>query len=53
MPTAPTDRKLPEPDVEIDPPPILGSWRNMYTFVLVLHFFLLLAFYFISRAYTY
>lgn len=36
----------------MDEPPILGSWRNMYLVVLVLHFILLVAFYLFSRAYT-
>ena len=40
------------PDDEIDDPPVLGSWRNMYIVVLVLHLLLLLGFYFFSRAYT-
>ena len=53
MPSPPLDRSLAESDVEIDPPPILGSWRNMYLFVLALHALLILAFYFISRVYTY
>ncbi|WP_420459780.1 hypothetical protein [Neolewinella sp.] len=39
-----------EPDQ--DEPPILGSWRNMYLVVLLLHLCLLIAFYLFSRAYT-
>ena len=38
--------------VEDDTPPVLGSWRRVYTVVLVLHLLLILAFYFFSRAYT-
>ena len=37
---------------EDDTPPVLGSWRNVYAVVLVLHLLLILAFYFFSRAYT-
>ena len=43
---------IPEAEIEIDDPPILGSWRNMYLFVLILHLMLLIAFYLFSRAYT-
>lgn len=43
----------PDEDLEIDDPPILGNWRNMYLFVLVLHVLLIIVFYLISRAYTY
>ena len=39
-------------ELDQDEPPILGSWRNMYLVVLVLHLCLLIAFYLISRAYT-
>ena len=35
-----------------DAPPILGSWRAIYIFVLVLHLALILAFYAFSRAYA-
>ncbi len=37
---------------ENDEPPVLGSWKNFYTVVLVLHLMLLIAFYLFSRAYT-
>ncbi|MEM1359774.1 MAG: hypothetical protein AAGF89_16335 [Bacteroidota bacterium] len=41
---------------QIDPddetPPILGSWSNIYTFVLVLHVLLIIMFYLFSRAYA-
>lgn len=33
-------------------PPILGSWRNIYAFVLVLHFLLIVAFYLFSAAHA-
>ena len=39
-------------ELDQDEPPILGSWRNMYLVVLLLHLCLLIAFYLISRAYT-
>ncbi|WP_168797471.1 hypothetical protein [Neolewinella litorea] len=45
---APVDEEL-----EIDDPPILGNWRNMYLVVLILHVLLIIAFYLISRTYTY
>ncbi len=39
-------------ELEADDPPVLGSWRNIYIVVLVLHLLLLVAFYLFSRAYT-
>ena len=39
-------------ELEVEDPPILGNWKNMYTVVLVLHTLLIIAFYLISRAYT-
>ncbi len=42
-----------EEPLEIDDPPILGNWKNMYLVVLVLHSVLIICFYLISRAYTY
>ncbi|MEO0734459.1 MAG: hypothetical protein AAFZ52_16600 [Bacteroidota bacterium] len=39
-------------DPEDDIPPILGSWTNIYTFVLVLHVLLLISFYLFSKAYA-
>lgn len=43
-----------EADEAQDPenPPVLGTWTNVYTFVLVLHFVLIIAFYLFSRAYA-
>ena len=41
----------PEPIAD-EAPPVLGSWPAVYTFVLVLHVLLILAFYFFSRAYA-
>jgi len=35
-----------------DEPPVLGSWRNIYTFVLALHVVLIILFYLFSRAYA-
>jgi len=41
---------------QIDPddetPPVLGSWRNIYAVVLVLHILLIILFYFFSLAYA-
>jgi len=33
-------------------PPILGSWKNIYTVVLVLHVVLIILFYLFSNAYA-
>ncbi len=33
-------------------PPVLGSWRNLYAFVLVLHVLLIVLFYLFSQAYA-
>jgi hypothetical protein len=41
----------PLPDQE-PPPPILGSWRNMYIFVLVLHAVIIFLFYLFTHAYA-
>ncbi|MEL6143081.1 MAG: hypothetical protein AAFQ37_02055 [Bacteroidota bacterium] len=35
-----------------EPAPILGSWRNLYTFVLALHALIIILFYLFSRAYA-
>jgi hypothetical protein len=35
-----------------EPPPILGSWRRIYWFVLCYLALLILAFYFFSRAFA-
>lgn len=43
---------LPPPDNGPDESPILGSWRNMYIFVLVLHALIILLFYLFTRAYS-
>lgn len=40
------------PDPESEAAPILGSWRNIYAFVLLLHALLILFFYLFSRAYA-
>jgi len=42
------------PPTETTPeePPILGSWQNMYTFVLVAHVVLIFLFYLFSNAYA-
>lgn len=39
-------------DLDPDDPPVLGSWKNIYTVVLLLHLALLIAFYIFSRVYT-
>ncbi|MCB0637883.1 MAG: hypothetical protein KDC54_14745 [Lewinella sp.] len=41
----------PLPDQE-PPPPILGSWTNMYIFVLVLHAVIIFLFYLFTHAYA-
>lgn len=33
-------------------PPVLGSWQNIYTVVLVLHVVLIILFYLFSNAYA-
>ncbi|MEM9836961.1 MAG: hypothetical protein AAF828_10685 [Bacteroidota bacterium] len=35
-----------------DPPPVLGSWRNIYGFVLALHAVIIFLFYLFSQAYA-
>ena len=35
-----------------DAPPVMGSWRNVYLFVLVLHVALIVFFYLFSQAYA-
>jgi len=35
-----------------DQPPIMGTWNKLYTFVLVLHIFLILVVYLLSIKYT-
>jgi uncharacterized integral membrane protein len=48
----------PQNDQEIDPepglkgPPVLGSWKNVYWFVLVLHAIIIILFYLFSQAYA-
>jgi len=37
---------------EDEPPPLLGSWRNVYIFVLCYLALLILGFYWFSRAFT-
>ncbi len=39
-------------DSNDETPPILGSWRNIYLFVLALHVLLILFFYLFSNAYA-
>lgn len=41
-----------QPTPTPEEPPILGSWRNMYIFVLVLHVLLIVMFYLFSNAYA-
>ncbi|MBC6994027.1 hypothetical protein QWY85_08515 [Neolewinella lacunae] len=41
-----------EADSNDETPPILGAWRNIYLFVLVLHVLLILFFYLFSNAYA-
>ena len=35
-----------------DAPPVLGSWRNLYALVLILHVILIVLFYLFSQAYA-
>jgi hypothetical protein len=35
-----------------DRPPILGSWKNLYILVLVVHAIIIVLFYLITRAYS-
>ena len=39
----------PERDDASEPPPILGSWRNVYTLVVVVLFVLIALFYALTR----
>jgi len=41
-----------EPIPPEEEPPILGSWRSMYTVVIVLHVLLIILFYLFSKAYA-
>ena len=40
------------PVAEAEEPPILGSWRNMYVAVLVLHLVLIVSLYLLSQTYA-
>ncbi len=54
-PSSDNDQHMPAPlppDPESEAAPILGSWRNIYAFVLLLHALLILFFYLFSRAYA-
>lgn len=44
--------QLPSSDPESEAAPILGSWRNIYAVVLLLHALLIIFFYLFSRAYA-
>lgn len=35
-----------------DQPPILGSWANLYAFVIILHAIVIAAFYFFTKVYS-
>ncbi|MEM1324231.1 MAG: hypothetical protein AAGG75_28490 [Bacteroidota bacterium] len=37
---------------ENDQPPILNSWKQMYTLVLVLHLIIIILFYWFTKAYS-
>ncbi len=39
-------------DEDAEKAPILGSWRNIYLFVLLLHGLLIFFFYYFSQAYS-
>ncbi|NJB84801.1 hypothetical protein GGR26_000546 [Lewinella marina] len=47
-----SDHYAVEENLEIDDPPVLGNWRNMYLVVLILHVLLIFAFYLFSQTYT-
>ena len=38
--------------LEDDTPPFLGSWKNLYTLVIVLHAFIIFLFYLFTHAYA-
>ena len=40
------------PDVIDDAPPLLGSWRNLYVLVIVLHFILIGLFYWFTQSHA-
>jgi hypothetical protein len=45
-----TSQNQANPNDEV--PPLFGSWSRIYGFVLVLHFILIVLFYFVSQAYA-
>lgn len=45
------DQKI-DPDPGLEGPPVLGSWKNVYWFVLVLHGVIVILFYLFSQAYA-
>jgi len=53
---SPQNGPLDEPQKVTPPadenPPVLGSWNNVYTFVLGLHALIIILFYLFSRAYA-
>ncbi|MBB4081001.1 hypothetical protein GGR28_003642 [Lewinella aquimaris] len=42
----------PNDEPDIDAPPVLGSWRNIYLFVLLLHLALIITFYLVTCLYS-
>jgi hypothetical protein len=48
------DSRLPRPDKEMpdDPPPVLGSWRNVYIFVLTYLACVIALFYLFTRTFA-
>ncbi|WP_173021441.1 hypothetical protein [Lewinella sp. W8] len=49
--TPPNDHQI-DPEPGLDGPPVLGSWKNVYLFVLVLHAVIIILFYLFSQAYA-
>lgn len=48
MPDFPTEQQ----EIIVDQPPVFGSWRNIYLFVLLLHLFIIFLFYCFGEAYA-
>ncbi len=46
------EAKKPEETFIDAPPPIMGSWKRLYLFVLILHTLLIFVFYLFTKAYS-
>lgn len=42
----------PEKTTKETPPPIMGSWKRLYWFVLILHTIIILLFYIFTKVYS-